>query len=94
MVLPPRSPNLNAYAERWVRSVKDEALSWMILFGEGSLRHMLNEYVEHYHQERNHQGKGNKLLYPLPSPEGEDDGPIQCCERLGGLLKYYECEAA
>jgi putative transposase len=94
VVLPPRSPNLNAYAERWVRSVQDEALSRMILFGEGSLRHMLNEYVEHYHQERNHQGKSNMLLFPLPSPEGEDDGPIQCCERLGGLLKYYARQAA
>ncbi len=56
--LPPRSPNLNAYAERWVRSVKEEALSRMILFGEASLRHVLNEYVDHYHQERNHQGEG------------------------------------
>src|SRR5207248_11428733 len=57
--LPPRSPNLNAYAERWVRSVKVEALSRMILFGERSLRHVLHEYVEHYHHERNHQGKDN-----------------------------------
>src|SRR6266704_1527581 len=57
VVLPPRSPNLNAHAVRWIRSVKDEALSRMMLFGEGSLRHVLNEYVEHYHQERNHQGK-------------------------------------
>src|SRR5215470_621966 len=92
--LPPRSPNLNAYAERWVRSVKDEALSRMILFGERFLRHVLNEYVEHYHQERNHQGKGNGLLLPSSSPAGGDDGPMQCRERLGGLLKYYEREAA
>jgi putative transposase len=94
VVLPPRSPNLNAYAERWVRSVKDEALSRMILFGEGSLRHMLNEDVEHYHQERNHQSKSNVLLFSPPSPEGEDDGPIQCREQLGGLLKYYARKAA
>jgi transposase InsO family protein len=94
VVLPPRSPNLNAYAERWVRSVKDEALARMILFGEGSLRHVLNEYVDHYHQERNHQGKGNTLLFPLPRPAGEADGPIQCCDRLGGLLKYYERKPA
>ena len=92
--LPPRSPNLNAYAERWIRSVKDEALSRMILFGENSLWHVLDEYVDHYHQERNHQGKGNILLFPSPSPEGEADGPMQCHERLGGLLKYYEREAA
>jgi transposase InsO family protein len=95
VVLPPQSPNLNAYAERWVRSVKDEALSRMILFGEHSLWHVLNEYVDHYHQERNHQGKGNILLFPLPSRRaGEHDGLIQCRERLGGLLKYYEREAA
>jgi putative transposase len=94
VALPPQSPNLNAYAERWVRSVKDEALSRMILFGEHSLWHVLNEYVDHYHQERNHQGKGNVLLFPLPSRAGEHDGLIQCRERLGGLLKYYELEAA
>jgi putative transposase len=92
--LPPRSPNLNAYAERWVRSVKDDALARMILFGEGSLRHVLNEYMEHYHQERNHQGKGNTLLFPPPRPKGDANGPIQCRERLGGLLKYYERQAA
>src|SRR5207302_8631667 len=62
--LPPRSPNLNAYAERWVRSVKEECLSRLILFGEASLWHALHEYVEHYHRERNHQGKGNVLLVP------------------------------
>ena len=94
VVLPPRSPNLNAYAERWIRSVKDEALSRMILFGEASLRHVLNEYMDHDHQERNHQGKGNVLLFPQPRSEGRNDGPIQFRERLGGLLKYYERKAA
>jgi putative transposase len=92
--LPPRSPNLNAYAERWVRSVKEEALSRLILFGEASLRHALHEYVEHYHHERNHQGKGNVLLFPSFSPVGGADGPMQCRERLGGLLTYYERKAA
>jgi putative transposase len=92
--LPVRSPNLNAYAERWVRSVKDEALSRMILFGEASLRYVLNEYVDHYHHERNHQGKGNVLLFPSSSPAGGDDGPMQCRERLGGLLKYDHRGAA
>jgi hypothetical protein len=53
LVLPARSPNLNAYAERWVRSVKEECLSKVILFGERSLRRALKEYVEHYHAERN-----------------------------------------
>jgi transposase InsO family protein len=64
LALPAHSPNLNAYAERWVRSVKDECLSKIILFGERSLRRALSEYVKHYHAERNHQGKGNVLLFP------------------------------
>ncbi len=92
--LPPRSPNLNAYAERWVRSVKEECLSRMILFGEASLRHALTQYVEHFHHERNHQGKGNLLLFPPVNHDSERTGSIQCHERLGGLLKYYAHEAA
>jgi putative transposase len=94
VVLPPRSPNLNAYAERWVRSVKEECLSRLMLFGEASLRHALYEYVEHYHHERNHQGKGNVLPFPAPSHDRGREGPIRCHERLGGLLKYYAREAA
>jgi putative transposase len=92
--LPPRSPNLNAYAERWVRSVKEECLARLILFGEVSLQHALHEYVEHYHHERNHQGKGNVLLFPSFSQKHPKTGPMQCRERLGGLLKYYTREAA
>ena len=64
LVLPARSPHLNSYAERWVRSVKEEGLYTAILFGERSLRHALSEYVKHFHAERNHQGKGNVLLFP------------------------------
>jgi transposase InsO family protein len=92
--LPPRSPNLNAYAERWVRSIKEECLSRMILFGEMSLCHVLTQYVEHYHHERNHQGKGNVLLFPTVNQDPAREGPMQCRERLGGLLKYYTHEAA
>ena len=92
--LPPRSPNLNAYAERWVRSVKEECLSRLILFGEASLHHALAQYVAHFHHERNHQGKDNMLIFPAVSQDTEREGPIQCRERLGGLLKYYEYEAA
>src|ERR1035437_8421867 len=62
LVLPARSPNLNAYAERWVRSVKEEGPSKVILFGERALRRALSEYVEHFHAERNHQRKSNVLL--------------------------------
>src|SRR2546425_2680056 len=92
--LPPRSPNLNAYAERWVRSVKEEAFSRLILFGERALRHALHEYVEHYHHERNHQSEDNVLLFPVVIQSTERPGAIQCRERLGGLLKYYERAAA
>ena len=92
--LPPRSPNLNAYAERWVRSVKDEALSRLILFGEATLRHALHEYMEHYHHERNHQGQDNVLLFPTVNQNTARQGSLQCRERLGGLLKYYGHEAA
>ena len=94
VILPPRSPNLNAYAERWVRSVKEECLARMILCGEASLRHALTHYVEHFHHERNHQGKDNILLFPTVSQDTGRQGPVQCRERLGGLLKYYEREAA
>jgi putative transposase len=91
--LPARSPNLNAYAERWVRSVKEECLSKIILFGERSLRRALGEYVAHYHAERNHQGKSNVLLFPLVS-ENRRQAPVQCRERLGGLLRFYHRTAA
>jgi hypothetical protein len=93
LVLPARSPNLNAYSERWVRSVKEECLSKVILFGERSLRRAMSEYVEHFHAERNHQGKGNVLLFPR-SADTRREGHVQCRERLGGLLRYYHREAA
>src|SRR3981081_2266300 len=76
LVLPARSPNLNAYAERWVRSVKEECLSKVVLFGERSLRRALSEYVEHYHADRNRQGKGNVLLFPRSS-NPRRDGHVQ-----------------
>jgi putative transposase len=93
--LPPRSPNLNAFAERWVRSVKEECLSKLILCGEASLRRALTQFQEHYHGERNHQGKGNVLLFPHGEERPKSRGPlIECRERLGGLLKYYHRPAA
>ena len=92
--LPPRSPNLNAYAERFILSVKSECLDRMILFGERSLRHVLKEYTVHYHQERNHQGIGNNIIIPQPAPETYSEGNAECRERLGGLLKFYYLRAA
>jgi putative transposase len=93
LALPARSPNLNAYAERWVRSVKEECLSKVILFGERSLRQALSNYLDHFHAERNHQGKGNVLLFPRGTNIRRDRS-VQCRERLGGLLRYYHQEAA
>ena len=93
--LPARSPNLNAYAEHWVRSVKEECLSKLIIFGEASLRRALHQYCIHYHEERNHQGKQNLLLFPRQTLRSNTrKGPVKCRERLGGLLKYYHRRAA
>jgi len=79
----------NAFAERWVRSIKTECLSKLILFGEASLRRSVTQFMEHYHLERPHQGKGNQLLFPAPVSPGHA-GRIKCHERLGGLLKFYQ----
>ena len=85
----------NAFAERWVRTVREECLSKLILFGEASLRRALTQFTEHYHVERNHQGKGNLLLFPsAEQPTSKRGPPIGCRERLGGLLKYYYRRAA
>jgi transposase InsO family protein len=88
VLLPPHSPNLNAHLERFHRSLKKECLERMILFGEQSLRNAVHQFLEHYHRERNHQGLGNRLI---EADEGvrESTGPVQCRERLGGILKYY-----
>ena len=91
--LPARSPNLNAYAERFVRTIKESCLERLILFGEGSLRRALAEFTVHYHRERNHQGLGNKLICPDPELIREGRG-VRRRERLGGLLNYYYRTAA
>jgi transposase InsO family protein len=85
---PPRSPNLNAFAERFVRSIKEECLERMIFFSERQLRTAVSDYVKHYHHERNHQGLENRLI----EPEVERDngtGLVVCASRLGGLLNHY-----
>jgi transposase InsO family protein len=91
--LPPRSPNLNAYAERFVRSIKQSCLERLVLLGETSLRTAVQNFVVHYHSERNHQGLDNRLIQPEPD-HLENAGPIQRRERLGGLLNYYYRAAA
>lgn len=87
------APNCNAFAERFVRSIKDECLNRMIFFGETSLRRAVREYMAHYQAERNHQGIRNRLLEPL-TVGCPAHGPIHRRERLGGMLNYYQREAA
>jgi len=87
--LPARSPNRNAYAERFVLSVRSECLDQIIPLGERHLRTALKEYVEHYHAERNHEGLGDELI-DAPRGEPSPDGEVACYERLGGVLKFYK----
>ena len=91
--LPPRSPNLNAHIERFIRSIKEECLDRMIFFGERSLRDAVSAFLDHFHTERNHQGLDNRVIEP-----GEEvnrcDGEVLCRERLGGMLRYYYRKAA
>jgi transposase InsO family protein len=93
VLLPPKSPNLNAYMERWFRSLKSECLSRIIFFGRQSLERAVTNFVQHYHRERNHQGLGNQLIDPSDNVNAVA-GKIECRERLGGMLKYYHRRAA
>jgi len=90
--LPARSPNLNAFAERFVRSVKSECLAKIIPIGEAHLRTIVREYVEHYHHERNHQGLDNVI--PLPRGQPATTGRVRRSQRLGGILSFYHRDAA
>ncbi len=89
--LPPRSPNLNAFAERFVLSIKSECLNRMVILGERQLRRAIAEYVEHYHLERTHQGLDNRLIDEVPE---HGSGTVARRERLGGILSHYYREAA
>ncbi len=91
--LPPLSPNLNAFAERFVRSIKEECLAKMIFGGQGSLRRALTEYMTHFHEERNHQGLENRLIRERPMVAA-NDASIHRRTRLGGMLSYYDRIAA
>jgi putative transposase len=92
ILLPPRSPNLNAHCERFVRSIKEEALGQMVILGERALYYANQQYLAHYHMERNHQGLENRLI--AREEVGGQTGPVVRRERLGGLLSYYHREAA
>jgi putative transposase len=88
LVLPAWSPNLNAFAERFVASAKSECLERIVRLGEGHLRAAVRAFVEHYHEERPHQGLGNELIAPKTTAIGT--GSVRCRARLGGLLKFYD----
>jgi putative transposase len=93
VLLPPQSPNCNAYIERFFRSLKEESLSKMIFFGEKALVNAVREHLAHYHRERPHQGMEHRIL-EADSEVGRLEGTIACRERLGGILKYYHRVAA
>jgi transposase InsO family protein len=84
---PYQAPNANAYAERFVRSLKEECLDRIIPLGEAHLRRAVMEFVAHYHGERNHQGLKNELIDGAPTISG---GPVRRQSRLGGLLNFYK----
>jgi putative transposase len=88
----PRAPNMNAFAERWVQSVRRECLDQFIILGETHLRYLLKEYETHHNLERPHQGVGNVPL--SPQQETPTEGAIECHERLGGLLRHYYRKSA
>jgi len=91
--LPPRSLNLNAFAERFVRSIRSEGLDRVIPLSEKHLRHLVSEYVAHYHLERNRQGLGNRLLQPLATNTNSCKVPVRTRSRRSGLVNYYYQEA-
>jgi len=87
-----RSPNMNAYIERFIQTIQQECLDKFIAFSQEHLDLLTNEFMEHYHKERPHQGKGNVPLMQSLQPLAE--GEIICRERLGGVLRHYYREAA
>ncbi|GJM45487.1 MAG: hypothetical protein DHS20C21_23290 [Gemmatimonadota bacterium] len=90
--IPANSPNCNPHAERFVRSIREECLDRVVLFGESSLRRALRQYETHFVSERSHQGIGNRLVSPDSGDAGTGD--VECRPRLGGLLRFYRRAAA
>jgi transposase InsO family protein len=90
---PPSAPNCNAYLERFNGSFKREAVDRLVLLGENHLRHVVDEYLVHYHKERNHQGRGGQIIEP-GNEVGLAEGRICRRERLGGMFNYYYRDAA
>lgn len=101
-----RSPNTNAYVERFIQTIQQECLDHFVVFGQEHMDYLVDEFVIHYHEERPQQSKNNEPLRPrepsanIQPQSGEDDHPIplpetiECRQRLGGLLKHYCRQAA
>jgi putative transposase len=89
-----RSPNLNAYAERFIQTLQQECLDYFIACGTKHLDYLVREFVEHYHTERPHQGLENRAPLGTGPLQGELSGAIRCASRLGGRLKHYYRDAA
>ena len=89
---PPCAPNCNAYAERFVRSIKEECLDRIVPLGERHLRRTVQEFATHYHRERNHQGLANDLIDEQPAQR--TTGAVRRRQRVGGNLSYYYRSAA
>ena len=94
--IPAMSPNCNPHAERFVKTIKYECLNHFVFFGERHVRHVINEFVEHYSAERFHQGVGGQLVRRRADTANDNGtaGPVVCRSRLGSLLNYYHREAA
>jgi len=93
VLLPPRSPNLNAYYERFLCAIKEEALEQLLMLGKRFLSQVIRQYLAHYHTERNHQGRGNQLMTPEPA-RNDQGGAVVRRDRLCGLLCYSCRDAA
>lgn len=95
-LIPPRSPNLNPFAERWVQSVKRECLDHFVVFGEAHLRYLIDSYLAYYNKDRPHQGLGNLRIGATKLAEADEvtAADLVCHQRLSGLLRHYERKAA
>jgi putative transposase len=92
--LPARSPNLNAFIERFIQTLKHECLEHFVILGAKHLDYLASQFVDYYHTRRPHQSMGNKPLLKLTDAEPVEEGEVVCEERLGGLLKHYYRKAA
>lgn len=92
-----RSPNLNAFVERFIQTIRRECLDHFLVLGCRHLDYLCRQFLEHYHAERPHQSLDNEPILPFPKVDEPGSIPprlIRCKTRLGGLLKSYSHQAA